>query len=392
MAPVFTDRDRLYEEYWRLLWFLPRQEGVEVVIPVERDLYRTLPDPADFVCPPMFGDWPGADQHVVLQPVEGGSIPGELGEADLAIVWKSDTLTADCLSVFNKIPNIFLVDKHHKRRRSGFNYSYLDHYLQPKETISKIKEQSKRNLANMARKLSHLENSYIFGSGPSLGRAGEFDFSDGIRIICNTIVKNDELLDHIKPHFIVAADGDYHFGNARYAAQFRSDLVRALEKTGAMLVCPEFFVPLMLHHYPDLVDSIIGVPVIKSRLNVRLLERFWLAARDNVLVLFLIPLAASLSKRIHMLGFDGRKPGDQKFWNYDPKSQYNELMASIEFCHPAFYDYVDYQDAFERHCQLVEEIITYAESWGNDVISLADSVIPPIAARINKEFKKNQII
>jgi len=388
LVPAFTDGKELYEEYLRLLWFLPEQEGVEVIFPVEDRLHDTLPNAADFPRPAKFGQWPVSYQHIELQGVDSCSPPHWLEHARLVVVWNSDRLSNEYFQVLDKLPNILLVDKNHKAMRSGFSYAYLDYYAQPKEIILERRKKSRQNMEKAAENVSSMKDVYIFGTGPSLERAVDFDFSNGIRIVCNTIVKNDELLDYIRPHFIIAADADFHFGCSCYAAQFRSDLVKALEKTGAMFVCPEVHAPLMLHHYPQLAEHIIGIPVVNSRLNLDLLKKFWLSAKDNVMVQFLIPLASSIGQRIHMIGFDGKKPEDQKFWSHDPASQYSSLMKSVEDCHPAFFKFRNYDHYFERHCKLIEDIISFGERMGREFISLTDSVIPALAYRSAKVGEK----
>lgn len=381
MAPVFTHHERLFEEYFKLQWYLPEQEGVEVIIPVEENLLRDYPDAADFTKPDYFGQWGTAHRHIKLRAVSAGSLPGDLEKAWAVMVWDTGGLTAQYFKALDKIPNILLIDKNHKAMRSGFSCAYMDYFVQSKQAIYDIKKKSKQNLQKLSSDTAAIEDVYIFGTGPSLQGAGELDFSKGIRIVCNTIVKNDELLGHIKPHVIVAADADFHFGCSRYAAQFRADLVAALEKTGAMFACPEVHVPLMLHHYPHLAERTIGIPVVNSHLNIQLQERFWLSAKDNVLVQFLIPLAATVGERIFLIGFDGKKPGDEKFWSHDPASQYALLLKTVEDCHPAFFDYRNYDHYFERHCKLIEDIITLGESIGKEFISLTNSVIPALAAR-----------
>src|SRR5207249_6022109 len=129
---------------------------------------------------------------------------------------------------------------------------------------------------------------YVFGTGPSLARATEFTYGDGVRIVCNSIVRNPDLLEHIKPHFIAAADVVFHFGPSRYAAEFRRDLMSALQSTGAYFLVPEQLAPLMFSLYPELVDRTIAIPLSNrydlraqnSAVNVQLLRRFQVRTLD----------------------------------------------------------------------------------------------------------------
>src|SRR5213076_14180 len=91
----------------------------------------------------------------------------------------------------------------------------FDH-MHPGEKAA-MRADSKERLLRASLDLQGLDRAYVFGTGPSLARATEFDFSHGVRIVCNSIVRNPELLAHIRPHFIAASDFVFHFGPSRYA-------------------------------------------------------------------------------------------------------------------------------------------------------------------------------
>ena len=49
----------------------------------------------------------------------------------------------------------------------------------------------------------------------------------------------------------------------------------------------------------------------------------------------MIPLGATLSKDLYILGCDGRKPDENYFWKHDKASQFSRLMQELNF-HPDF--------------------------------------------------------
>ena len=54
---------------------------------------------------------------------------------------------------------------------------------------------------------------YIFGTGPNLSLAAHHDYSDGVSVVCNSMVKNTALLDRMRPPLILAADPIFHAGD-----------------------------------------------------------------------------------------------------------------------------------------------------------------------------------
>jgi hypothetical protein len=139
--------------------------------------------------------------------------------------------------------------------------------------------------------------------------------------------------------------------------------------------------PFEIHHYPEIADRLIGVPVVNSRVNLNLIPRHWVAARDNVLAQCLLPLACTLGDEVRLIGFDGKKPGDKKFWSHNPASQYAHLLDSVETCHPVFFEYRNYDHYFERHCKVIRGSIEQAEAEGKVFRNLTPSVMPALRER-----------
>lgn len=191
-----------------------------------------------------------------------------------------------------------------------------------------------------ARLPAALGRSYLFGTGPSLARAVDRDWSDGYRVVCNTIVRDPELWHHVDPHAVVAGDALYHFGIAEFAVAFRLDLKQRLRES-----------PKTIFVYPAIFDNFVRkemaefegrlVPIGKSALptiHISLLENFGLPEVGNVLNLLLLPIGCTLSRKLGLWGFDGRAPKDQLFWTNSNKHTYSELMATLTRTSPAFFD------------------------------------------------------
>lgn len=219
---------------------------------------------------------------------------------------------------------------------------------------------------------------YIFGTGPSLGTLGEYDFGDGKAIAINSMVKNLELLDRLDLLAITAADPIFHAGCSTYASEFRRHLLAALDRYRCFLLVPlrdfdvyRSFLPEE-HH-----ERLIGVPFDADKpYNIDLRRDYYVSPKPNVLTLLLFPLAATFYKRILVAGCDGRPLSEsQYFWGHDPKSQFNDELAAIKRVHPGFFD-LDYNDYYEDRVKTVEAAVAQFEAAGGTIDSLTPSFIP----------------
>ncbi|MBF0485484.1 MAG: hypothetical protein HQL16_03110 [Candidatus Omnitrophica bacterium] len=195
------------------------------------------------------------------------------------------------------------------------------------------------------RKLQY-RKCYVFGTGPSLSRAIERNWSEGYRVVCNTIVRDQELWKFLAPHFIVAGDAIYHFGHNNFARAFRADLRLRLEESDTLFLYPASFHGLVKREFGQFLDQLIPVPVGQHQsVHVDLTREFSLPQLGNVLPLLLLPLGCTLAKAVFLCGFDGRGPDDKLFWKNSNKHTYSEYMPDLEKAHPAFFGhFIDKKD------------------------------------------------
>lgn len=236
-----------------------------------------------------------------------------------------------------------------------------------------------------------LVKCYIFGTGPSLEQALSMDWSDGYRIVCNTIVRDKELWNHINPHFFVAADAIYHFGFTAFAQKFRADLRSRLRETNTYFVYPEAFHGLVLAEFEEFFDRLLPVPQGQHKqIHTSLKDHFALPKLGNVLNIVLLPLACTLSKNIFLWGFDGRAPSDKLFWANSSKHSYPELMDSLLAAHPAFFEhYVPVEQPTKYvaavHGDQLENCLTTAERAGWSFVMMHKSWTPTLQRRFSDE-------
>ena len=235
--------------------------------------------------------------------------------------------------------------------------------------------------------------AYIFGTGPSLEKAISENFKDGIRIVCNTIVKDEEIWLHIDPHLIVAADAIYHFGMGQFARSFRSDLNKRLSSTKTYFVYPAIFHSFCKIAFSKYEERLIPIPNGSiSTIHHDLTEKYGLSSHGNVLVSMLLPLACTFSRHIFLWGFDGRAPGDKLFWKNSSRHFYEEQVHELINLHPAFYKTLVPEEAPELyvkkfHGTVLDRAMAKAESEGFHFTMMHETHTETLQKRYAKHLK-----
>lgn len=247
-----------------------------------------------------------------------------------------------------------------------------------KATIDKLKNQNK-------------EKCYIFGTGPSLEKAVERNWGDGYRVVCNTIVRDEELWNYISPDFIVAGDAIYHFGMSEIAQSFRSDLRKRLKTKPALFLYPSQFHPIVQNEFCQFEEYLVPIPIgWYRRVDIDLTQTFRLPALGNILPLLMLPLACTLSREVYLWGFDGRAPTDRLFWGNSPKHSYPEYLNELQTAHPAFFNVnvpASNPTKYVRkvHGEQLDGLLRKAEKRGWNFIMMHPSWTPAL----NKRYIEN---
>ena len=201
-------------------------------------------------------------------------------------------------------------------------------------------ELSRKLFYKYFRKIHKYDKVYIFGTGPSLEKAIERDWSDGYRVVCNTIVRDKELWDHIKPHVIFAGDYNYHFGCAKFAVAFRSDLEKRLAETDTLFCYPQKC-DLLVRKKTNIEESqLIPIPSTPglSTIHDSIATNFTFPSLGNS-ISYMLSLGCALSKNVFLWGYDGRAPTDTLFWQSSPKHYYLEHMPELQQLYPKFFEH-----------------------------------------------------
>ncbi len=263
----------------------------------------------------------------------------------------------------------------------GWTWPSVCHELRSSRFIDAQEKHARQEFDKYLAELPVLSKVYLFGTGPSLDQAYSFDFSDGYRVVCNTIVKNRDLLRHIRPHFIVAADAIYHFGNNQHAFQFREDLARTLSEYNVRFLTQDFYYLLMSAYFPEIIDKVIPLRTNTEGVVLDLKKDLAYTNLPNILNGLLLPLGSTLSDSIFLLGFDGRGPLDTIFWKNSNANAYNDLKATIQAAHPAFFKGIDYDEYARIQSDTADMIMAMGEKMGKKYCCLNKTYIPALAKR-----------
>jgi glycosyltransferase involved in cell wall biosynthesis len=371
--PEFHSLEALSDQLQRIRWYLPSNSALIVRLFVSEKVRLTLQDKQRLPSIPT-------NVSIAQSPDSAKEFLRLLKSSRAIGVWQNFGKNSPIVSG-NEGLRVFNIDKHHESRREAFQYSVLLHELDW-QSRHELKKQSELKLLELLEGKNILKNAYLFCTGPSISEAYKFDFSNGYRIICNSIVNNDELMEMIQPQFIVAADPVFHFGSSEYSYAFRDKLRLAAEKYGATILVPFFFYPLIEKNCPELLPRTIGIPQDPNKdFNFDLRTNGTVRGSDNILTILMIPLGATIASNLYVLGCDGRKPDEDYFWKHDKSSQFNTLMDNARNHHPAFFNHCDYSNYYENHCSNLEKIVTSLEVQDKSLHTLTTSYIPCLAAR-----------
>jgi hypothetical protein len=395
--PTVKDVSTLADLANRASWYFPVStfSEVSVFITVDTKLLGTdLKSLEPPICEQNYISKSGnihlIDSHVV-----------NLSQADAIMLW--DKRSMFDLHLLRHLSRLNIVDPEYFLGVDSETHRKLYAHTIQREQKERFLELSKKNYQALLDDVAGYGTAYVFGTGPSLDRATEFDYRGGFCIVCNSIVKNKALLRHIRPQLLVCADPVFHMSPCRYSAEFRRMLLEIAMEFHCYIMLPDYNLGLYLAHYPELKSKIIGMPIrlglreiitavsytfIKVPIkvpaggcNFPTLERFYVRSSANIMTLLMLPVASSAATKIYIIGADGRKPDEEYFWTHSSSSQLGDLMQTAFDTHPSFLRDHVYADYYDEHCKVLERLVHYGESLGKKYYALTPSYIPVLAQR-----------
>jgi hypothetical protein len=370
------------DHFYRASWYLPKIEGkCEKVL-----LFHKIPGgPGVMERPAAMGKEFREGSHI-LTSKNYFSFVKALFTSRLILIWKKDS---------NYILNIFLelietpvvnIDTQDiNSKEYGAYCGLIWRFLLTKsdKEIEIFNNYQKFSKIYNKLRADKIKATCVFGTGPSIDSALEYDFEGCLSIVCNSIVRNHALMEHIKPKFICAGDVVSHFGVSLYAETFRKHLIKVLQQNDLYLFTTASFSYLLMLHYPEIKEKIIQAQQETHKPNYNLKTLFGLPALDSTLNIHMLPLAATFSDTIFVLGCDGKDPDQKKnedFWAHSGKAQYHALVETGHICHPTF-DLHRQKSTYNGYLDSVNATITQGELLGKRYISLSSSYVQPLKDR-----------
>jgi len=370
LYPIIDSLEILNDLISRLTFSLPKKEKAYVKFIVSNKLFKNIKQ-KDY------------KNHFLF--LEEHELSKELSNNYILI---HDIKSLNKLSVLRYAHKIEIIDKNFFSDVEAENLRKLYYLSLDNHNKLHYENISFRNFDKMLQRYKSKKTAYCFTSGPSFDEYRTIEYEkNSLNIICNSTIRNKKFLKHIKNIDIVTfADPVFHFGPSDYAKQFRFDLMKIVKKYNPYVIIPNQFVPLMLAHYPELAKNIIGIK-LSHNYNFPSPERFYTKGTANILTLFMVPIASTISDNIFIIGADGREPSEKYFWKHNSQAQYDDKMESAFIAHPSFFRDRIYTDYYLNHVKTLDAMIHYGENKGKLYGSLTKSFIKPLKKRyINKKI------
>ena len=381
-TPVFENEQKLADQVNRIKWYLPEPANVTIWISLSEKLRNV--NLSDLEVPDHQRRPSNITNRPKIQVCRPEELDDHIKDADIFCIWNTEKVSL--LKYFLRHPlRMRILDPNFYRYTESHTSAALLWYdLYSKRQKREAKKQSYLNFKKLVSQYQTSPKAYLFGTGPSIEQATNYNFDDGVRIVCNTVISNEELLEILKPNIITFADCVFHFGVSKYCERFAEDLKKVVNKYQCHIVTTEVGAALMRAHCPDLRPLIIGVPATKFSGPQILTDKSFKTRSYpySIVTRFMIPLAAGLSKQIYMIGFDGREPNDKYFWKHNDKAQYSDNMQDVRLAHPAFFNDTDYSVHYQNHCKVLTKMVNNFEQRGVQIKVLGHSHVPVLKKRL----------
>ena len=368
LYPAFDSPAAFGDVLNRLGWYLPpgTVEGIDLTVSVDGDVVAAR----DHV-PEAQGTFDTS--HLPLSNVDHRTLEGRASAADRTLVWDADARLSG--PAIRNAANVDVVDPEFYSHAEPVAWVQVSNVAR-----SGLADRSTEVYASLESRGEPWDTSYVFATGPSLDRAFDYEFSEeALSVICNSIVRNDDLLEHLDPDVLTFADPVFHFGPSEYAVQFREDAVRAIRKYDLIAVVPEPCRGLLVGHYPNLADRVIGMrPVYDDSIRFPTANKLEVMGTENIMTLLMLPVASGLTGTVRFIGADGRKEEEESyFWEHSDIGQYDdELMNTAFETHPAFFRDRVYTEYYKEHVETLTEMVEYGENRGITYESITPSYVP----------------
>ena len=302
--PPFDSQVDLNDRYYRSRWYLRAFKQATVIMNAASYLV-TPPTVLPLHFDKTLVDQDTSGMKYDFRPNSPADAAAALQQADMIMLWDSSA-RQELARVTKRLgidTPVWRVDPVEERYEGSFFLRAISEYP---GIADELLEESRRNLRAMLERVQR-PKVYVLCTGPSVSELADADVSDGLVVICNSLVNNDTLLPILQPGLVVATDPIFHAGVSQYAGAFRARLEKVMLEYGAGFVT-------LLRDYPvyaawarpELRSQVAGVPIDRDldEPNLNLAERFAVMSTSNVLTLMMLPVVGEFAESIVLAGCD----------------------------------------------------------------------------------------
>lgn len=392
LYPNFNKRDDLVEICTKLSWYVPKRNNISLFFKTKIILKKEFYVSKNEIPPWMNRVKPNLKNIFFINQDFFGNLEYYfkflksllckffLKNNDVIIViWDTKKISL----IFKLIKKFFIVrviDNKIGSYKSDINLFLIGDQSKMEDSLLRIKK-SKDFFKDFSEKLiKKYKKTYIFTRGKSINLCFDMQINDGIRVVCNSVLASQKLIEHIKPHFIVAVDHSWYFGCSNLSQVFLQDVFNCIKNFNSFFIVPSDIKWLLDIYYPKLKNNIIGIPYCAKNYNLDFLKKFSVFGSVGVLHEILIPLGSTLSDEIIIFGADGKYQGkDNKksfsfIYKYSQEATYSqELVDDFLASRPNYYDIAN-KENFEKNFDFhLKNIINIIKIKGKKIIIASKS-------------------
>jgi len=180
--PVVQDTTTISDLINRICWYFPKSthSKANIYVPVDKDLLEI--DFGSLVAPNAQQNYIEKLNHIHL--IKESEI--DLSQADTIMLWNKKSMLEP--TILPHVHKVRIVDPTYYFSVEAETYQRMFFSTLRPESREHFSQLSKNNYQLLLDEVRNFDKAYVFGTGPSLEKLGKsFDYSDGFRIVCNSI-------------------------------------------------------------------------------------------------------------------------------------------------------------------------------------------------------------
>lgn len=225
--------------------------------------------------------------------------------------------------------------------------------------------------------------AYVFGTGPSCEEGAMINYEEAsVRVVCNGMIYNNELMEKIKPNVYAIADENFMTINCK---QWIDNIYTYISENDCIFIVPNILGAVLIKRYPELINKLVRVSCDTNKINFPSEYNLSVYRKAyNVITLIAIPVASYISNKIYIMGCDGIKQLEDNmfgntYWAHEEKVNFEQQNPNIMNLFEG--DKENEEEYYLKHICYFTEILEYGERLGKEYISCATSYIPALQKR-----------